>query len=37
MSDLDGMMAALLSPPPEVGTMMERRGVVPPLTIYVEQ
>ena len=37
VDDLDGMMAALSSPPPEVGTIMERHGVVPPLTIYVEQ
>ena len=37
VSDLDGMMAALSSPPPEVGEVMQRHGVVPPLTIYVEQ
>ena len=37
VSDLDGMMAALSSPPPEVGAVMERHGVIPPLTIYVEQ
>jgi hypothetical protein len=37
VSDLDGMMGALSSPPPEVGEIMQRHGVVPPLTIYVEQ
>ena len=37
VSDLDGMMAALSSPPPELGAIMQRHGVVPPLTIYVEQ
>ena len=36
VSDLDGLMAALSSPPPEVGEIMQRHGVVPPLTIYVE-
>jgi len=35
--DLDGLMAALSSPPPEVGVMMEKHGVIPPLTIFVEQ
>jgi hypothetical protein len=37
VSDLDAMMAALSSPPPEVGEVMQRHGVVPPLTIYVER
>ena len=37
VSDLDAMMAALSSPPPEVGEIMQRHGVVPPLTIYVER
>ena len=31
------LLAALASPPPEVGSIMERHGVVPPLTIYVER
>jgi hypothetical protein len=37
VSDVDGLKAALASPPPEVGAIMERHGVVPPLTIYVER
>ena len=37
VSDVEGMMAVLSSPPPEVGSVMERHGVVPPLTIYLEQ
>ncbi len=37
VSDVGGLMAALGSPPPEVGAVMERHGVVPPLTIYIEQ
>jgi hypothetical protein len=37
VSDVDGVMAALSSPPPEVGEIMERHGVIPPLAIYVEQ
>ena len=37
VSDVDAMMAALSSPPPETGEIMQRHGVIPPLTIYVEQ
>jgi hypothetical protein len=37
VSDVEGLLAVLSSPPPEVGAIMERHGVVPPLTIYVEQ
>jgi hypothetical protein len=37
VDDLAAMMATLSSPPPEVGAIMERHGVVPPLVIYVEQ
>ena len=40
MADVDGpeaMAAALASPPAEVGAAMERHGVLPPLTIYVER
>jgi hypothetical protein len=35
--DVAGLLAALASPPPEVGSMMERHGVIPPLVIYVER
>ena len=37
VSDVDGLMAVLSSPPPEVASVMERHGVIPPLTIYLEQ
>ncbi len=37
VDDVAGMMATLSAPPPEVGAIMERHGVVPPLTIYVER
>ena len=36
VSDVDGMMAALASPPPEVAAAMEKHGVLPPLVAYVE-
>lgn len=35
VDDVDEMMAKLSSPPPEVGSLMEKHGVVPPLTAYV--
>ena len=37
MDDVEGLRAALSSPPPELLAIMESHGVVPPLTIYVEQ
>ena len=37
VDDVDGLKATLASPPAEVGAIMERHGVIPPLTIYVEQ
>jgi hypothetical protein len=37
VDDVAGLMTALSSPPPEVGAVMERHGVVPPLTIFVER
>lgn len=37
VDDLDGMLAALSSPPPEVAATMERHGVAPPIIIYVER
>jgi hypothetical protein len=36
VDDVAALMAALSSPPPEVGAIMERHGVIPPLTIFVE-
>lgn len=37
VDDVAGMMATLASPPPEMGEVMQRHGVMPPLTIYVER
>ena len=37
VDDVEGLIATLSSPPPEVGAIMERHGVLPPLAIYVEQ
>lgn len=37
VDDVDALMAALSSPPPEVADAMQRHGVIPPLTAYVEQ
>jgi hypothetical protein len=34
--DVDGVMAALESPPPEIAAAMEKHGVLPPLVVYVE-
>lgn len=36
VDDVDAMMAALASPPPEVAAAMEKHGVLPPLVTYVE-
>jgi hypothetical protein len=35
MADMDSALAAVKSPPPELGSVMEKHGVVPPLTIFV--
>jgi hypothetical protein len=37
VDDVAGIMATLASPPPEMGEVMQRHGVMPPLTVYVEQ
>ena len=37
VDDPEAMMAALASPPAEVGAAMQRHGVLPPLTIYIEK
>ena len=40
MADVDdpaAVMAALASPPAEVGAAMQRHGVLPPMTIYIEK
>ena len=36
VTDVDGIMAALASPPPELAAAMEKHGVLPPLVVYVE-
>ncbi|HUQ63376.1 MAG TPA: hypothetical protein VM121_06465 [Acidimicrobiales bacterium] len=37
VDDVDGLLTALSSPPPEMAEVMERHGVRPPLTVYVER
>jgi hypothetical protein len=37
VDDPDAMVAALASPPAEVGATMEKHGVVQPMTIYIER
>ena len=37
IDDVDAMLAAVASPPPELLAAMERHGVIPPLTVYVER
>lgn len=37
VDDVAGMMATLASPPPEMGAIMKKHGVLPPLAIFVEQ
>jgi len=37
ISDLAALQAMLDSPPPELAALMEKHGVLPPLTVYVEQ
>ncbi len=35
--DVEAFLAAIASPPPELLAAMERHGVIPPLTAYVER
>jgi hypothetical protein len=37
VDDVEGLMAALSSPPPEMAAIMQEHGVRPPLTVYVER
>jgi len=37
LADVEAMMATLGSPPPEIGALMEKHGVLPPLVAYVER
>ena len=36
VDDVDWLIAALTSPPPEVAALMQGHGVQPPLTIFVQ-
>jgi hypothetical protein len=36
-NDLAAVQAMLASPPPEVGALMEKHGVIPPFTAFVEK
>jgi hypothetical protein len=36
LADVDAALATIGSPPPEMAAAMEKHGVVPPLTVYVE-
>lgn len=37
VDDVDAVMAAIASAPPDLLAAMERHGVIPPLTTYVER
>jgi hypothetical protein len=37
VADVDALEAMLASPPPDVLATMERHGVVPPITAYIER
>jgi hypothetical protein len=35
--DVDALLAAIASPPPELAAKMQEHGVIPPLAVYVER
>jgi hypothetical protein len=37
VNDLERVLSVGASPPPELGALMEKHGVIPPLAIYVER
>ncbi len=37
VNDLAALEAMLASPPPELAALMEKHGVLPPFTLYVEK
>lgn len=37
VDDLAALQAMLASPPPEIAAAMERHGVIPPFTVFVEK
>ena len=36
VADIETMKASMASPPPEVAALMEKHGVVPPMTLSIE-
>lgn len=36
VADIEAMKASMASPPPEAVATMEKHGVVPPITLYIE-
>jgi hypothetical protein len=37
VGDVDVILATMATPPPDLSAVMERHGVVPPFTVYVER
>jgi hypothetical protein len=37
MDDVESALATASSPPPEMASVMQKHGVIPPLTAYVER
>jgi len=37
VDDINAVLAGLASPPAELGAAMERHGVLPPMTVYIEK
>ena len=37
VEDVAAVLAGLASPPPELHAAMERHGVLPPVTVYIEK
>ena len=37
IDDVDAVLAGLESPAPELQAIMERHGILPPMTIYIEK
>ena len=36
VADVEAMKASMAAPSPEVAALMEKHGVVPPITLYIE-
>jgi hypothetical protein len=36
VADIEAMKASMASPSPEVAALMEKHGVIPPITLYIE-